>query len=175
MTNKTVMSLDLRCDKCKKIALHSITKIEGIDSLSIDMKERTLTVIGDADPVGVANMLRTKFRCAKLLSAGPVPSAPAKKKEEEKKEEQKDEKKGEKKEEKKGEKKEEKKENPDGKKTLMAPQPMWYSVCEAQCYPPSPDCSDRPEILWPRYQNPHAPNEVTYVWNEEKQDPCTTM
>jgi len=173
MANKTVMAVDLCCDKCKKIALHSVTKIEGIDSLSIDMKQRTLTVIGDADPVGVANMLRKKFRCAKLISAGTVTAPPPRPKE--------DDKKG-KEDKTKGAKIEETPNVvPKGalKKVRFAeaisPQPMSYTVCEAQCYPPCPDCSNREEILWPRYQDPSDPNEVSYVWNEEKHDPCRTM
>lgn len=73
MANKTVMKLHMNdCYKCKKVALHSVTKIEGIDSLTINMKENTLTVIGDADPVCMSNVLRKKFRCAQLISVGPV-------------------------------------------------------------------------------------------------------
>jgi hypothetical protein len=47
--------------------------IAGLDSLSFDMKESTLTVIGDADPVCVANLLRKKFRCAEVVYAGTMP------------------------------------------------------------------------------------------------------
>lgn len=73
MANKTVMKLHMNdCYKCKKVALHSVTKIEGIDSLTINTKENTLTVIGDADPVCMSNLLRKKFRCAQLISVGPV-------------------------------------------------------------------------------------------------------
>lgn len=73
MANKTVLRLYMNdCYKCKRVALHSVTKIEGIDSLTIDMKENTLTVIGDADPVCMSNLLRKKFRCAQLLSVGPA-------------------------------------------------------------------------------------------------------
>lgn len=71
--------------------MHSVTKIDGIDSLSIDMKERTLTVIGDADPVCVTNLLRRKFRCAKLISAGPVPPPEKKRREKGRKEKRREE------------------------------------------------------------------------------------
>lgn len=224
--NKTVMKLDMNgCYKCKKVALHSVTKIEGIDSLSMNMKDSTLTVIGEADSVTVANMLRRKFRCAEMIYGGPMPPPPPppkaveepkeaektkeaekqeepKKEEEEKKEEQpkEEEKKEEEKpkeEEKKEEEKpkeEEKKEeekpkeeekNPEKKEdpvpvvvaqSALSPHPMWYQVCDAQCYPPCSACSNRPEIMWPRYNQPGCgPNEVWYVWNEEKQESCTIM
>eukprot|EP00253_Pinus_taeda_P030233 PITA_30233 len=165
------MSLDLYCDKCKKVALHCVTKIEGIDSLSIDMKERTLTVIGDADPLCIANLLRTEFRCAKLLSAGPVSLSPAQPKEEKATDEKNAMAEAEKpKEEQKEEKNEE-----DGKGAAGSSEAMWYPLCEAQCCPPCSVCSSRPEILWPRYHPSRAPNEIWYVWNEGKQDSCTIM
>lgn len=222
--NKTVMKLDMNgCYKCKKVALHSVTKIEGIDSLSINLKDNTLTVIGEADSVTVANMLRRKFRCAEMISGGPMPPPPPppkeeekpkepekqeepkkeepkkeeeKPKEEEKKEEEKP--KEEKKEEEKPKEEEKKEENPKAEEkkpepeeekkpekkeepvvvaqSALSPQPMWYQVCDAQCYPPCSACSSRPEIMWPRYHQPGSgPNEVWYVWNEEKQESCTIM
>nr|ACN41046.1 unknown [Picea sitchensis] len=73
MAYKTVIRLDMQCSKCKKVALHSVTNIEGIDSLTINMKESTLTVIGDADPACMTMLLRKKFRCAQLVSFGPNP------------------------------------------------------------------------------------------------------
>jgi len=206
--NKTVMRLDMNgCYKCKKIALHSVTKIEGIDSLEINMKDSTMTVIGEADSVSVANMLRRKFRCAEMITGGPMPPPPPppkkeekpkeekpkeekpkeeKPKEEKKEEKPKEEKKEDKpKEEKKEEKPKEEEKKPEEKKPEEKPpavvqqvihRPVWHQVCDAQCYPPCPTCSSRPEIMWPRYQQPgSAPNEVWYVWNEEKQESCTIM
>jgi hypothetical protein len=162
--------------------------IVGIDSLSINMKERTLTVIGDADPLSVANLIRTKFKCAKLLSAGPVP--PPEPKEENKaeenmveaekpKEEQKEEKNEEEKREENSEEEKKKKSNEeeqkDGKIAAESSQAMPYQVCDARCFPPCSACSSRPEIPWPRYHHPGAPNEIWYVWNEDKQDSCIIM
>lgn len=69
MVNKTVIRLEMKdCDKCKKIALQSVAKIVGIDSLSINMEDCTLTVIGEADPVFVAKTLRRKFRGVEIVS-----------------------------------------------------------------------------------------------------------
>lgn len=75
IVNKTVICLDLKgCDNCKKIALQSVTKIEGIHSLS--MEDGTLTVIGEADPAFVAKKLRRKFQCVEIVSVEPMSSLP---------------------------------------------------------------------------------------------------
>jgi len=150
------------CYKCKKVALHSVTEIEGLDSLSFDMKESTLTVIGDADPVCVANLLRKKFRCAEVVYAGtmPPPREPKTPR------------------------------VPTPAPPPAPPRPKCCHVCEAQCCsrcsacscrpvkccPPCSACSCRPDILWPQYQHPCAnPGEVWYVWKEEPQDSCVIM
>lgn len=186
MANKTVMRLHMNdCYKCKKVALQSVTKIEGIDSLTVNMKENTLTVIGDADPVLVANLLRKKFRCAEVVSVGPVPQTAAGKggageggkggetgtgkggggsgKGGEGKEKGGGDGKG-------GEGKD--KGGGGGAKGGGG----GGTVCMAQCHPPCWACSSRPDILWPRYYEPCAnPGEVLYVWNEDKQDSCAIM
>lgn len=43
----------------------------GLDSISVDMKEQKLTVIGDMDPVAVVKKLRKNFY-AELVSVGPA-------------------------------------------------------------------------------------------------------
>lgn len=60
---------------------------EGIDSISMDMKERKLTVIGDIDPVVIVGKLRKQWH-VEIITVGP-PKEPEKKKEEPKKEEDK--------------------------------------------------------------------------------------
>lgn len=72
----------------------------GLESLSMDMKEKKLTVVGDVDPVQVVSKLRKSWN-TQILTVGPA-------KEPEKKDEKKEEKKDEKKD---GEKKDEKKES----------------------------------------------------------------
>lgn len=42
----------------------------GIDSISMDMKERKLTVIGDVDPVAVVRKLRKNWPSTAILSVG---------------------------------------------------------------------------------------------------------
>lgn len=64
----------------------------GVDSISMDMKDKKLTVIGDIDPVCIVSKLRKHYP-TEILSVGPA-KEPEKKKEEPKKEEpKKDEKK----------------------------------------------------------------------------------
>lgn len=88
--------------------------IAGVESVSVDMKERKITVIGDADPIFLTVKLR-KFGFTELLSVGP---AKEEKKPEEKKEEKKD-----------GGKKEEKKVEPP---TVMYVNPMPYPYTVVQ-------------------------------------------
>ena len=60
----------------------------GIDSISMDMKEKKLTVVGDVDPVEVVNKLRKTWN-TDIVSVGPAKEE--KKKDEGKKDDKKDE------------------------------------------------------------------------------------
>ena len=65
--------------------------IAGVESVSVDMKEKKITVIGEADPVFLTVKLR-KFGFTELLSVGPAKEekkAEGEKKEGAKKEEKK--------------------------------------------------------------------------------------
>ncbi|KAK9665415.1 hypothetical protein RND81_14G111300 [Saponaria officinalis] len=59
--------------------------IVGLDSISVDMKERKLTLTGDIDPVIIVSKLRKVYQ-TEIISVGPV-KEPEKKKDEPKKEE----------------------------------------------------------------------------------------
>lgn len=59
--------------------------VTGVDSISMDMKERKLTVSGDVDPVTVVSKLRKSWPSTAILSVG-VAKESEKKKDDEKKE-----------------------------------------------------------------------------------------
>ncbi|KAL5055855.1 hypothetical protein RYX36_036537 [Vicia faba] len=67
----------------KQKAMKAVSGLSGVESVSMDMKDKKLTLIGDIDPVGVVAKLR-KFCHAEIISVGP---AKEEKKEEPKKKE----------------------------------------------------------------------------------------
>ncbi|KAL3505320.1 hypothetical protein ACH5RR_035161 [Cinchona calisaya] len=69
--NKTVVSVDLLCSKCRMKVMSLISKLEGITSIVLDPSKRTVTVIGEADPVCIIKQVRKFRRTAQITSIGP--------------------------------------------------------------------------------------------------------
>ncbi|XP_050253280.1 heavy metal-associated isoprenylated plant protein 39-like [Quercus robur] len=82
---KVIVKLGLEENhKSKQKAMKAVSGLSGVDSISMDMKDKKLTVTGDIDPVDVVNKLR-KLCSTEIVSVGPAKEE--KKKEEPKKEE----------------------------------------------------------------------------------------
>lgn len=76
------MEVGVRDEKEKRKAMKAVSGLSGIDSISMDMKEKKLTVIGGVDPIEVVNKLRKTWHTV-IVSVGPA-KEPEKKKEDKK-------------------------------------------------------------------------------------------
>ncbi|KAK3010203.1 hypothetical protein RJ639_011954 [Escallonia herrerae] len=143
---KFILKLDLHDEKDKRKAMKTVSTLAGIDSISMDMKERKLTVVGTVDPVGVVSKLR-KFWPTDIISVGPAKEP--EKKEEPKKEEAKKEE----------PKKEETKEEPK-KEEAKKEEPKKEELKKEEEKKPTP-----PEVVgmvMPNYYRPYYPQVNTY-------------
>ncbi|KAL5704710.1 hypothetical protein ACHQM5_023100 [Ranunculus cassubicifolius] len=76
---KTVVSVDILCSKCKKKAMKLVAGLEGINSIVADSAKSTLTVVGEADPVHIIKKVRKFRKNAQFVSIGAPPKVEEKK------------------------------------------------------------------------------------------------
>lgn len=73
MSNIKKIELKVAIDdeKSKIRAMRTIAGVQGVESVAVNMKDRKITVIGEADPVYLTIKLR-KFGVTELLTVGPA-------------------------------------------------------------------------------------------------------
>ncbi|KAK6938851.1 Heavy metal-associated domain, HMA [Dillenia turbinata] len=70
-SQKTILSVDLLCSKCRKKVMKLMATIEGINSIVLDPSKSTVTVIGEADPLKIIKKARKFRKSAEIVSIGP--------------------------------------------------------------------------------------------------------
>ncbi|KAK1410431.1 hypothetical protein QVD17_36968 [Tagetes erecta] len=85
MVKKTVLKVNLSCEKRRTKILKSISDLDGVDKIEIDAAKDTVTVTGDADPYAIIMKARKAAKGVEVVSIGPPPAKPEEKKPEEKK------------------------------------------------------------------------------------------
>ncbi|KAK1440363.1 hypothetical protein QVD17_06188 [Tagetes erecta] len=65
------IKVNMHSEKCRRGVMKTVTKLSGVDQVSVDLPKEMLVVIGDVDPVCVTTSLRKKKWVAKIISVGP--------------------------------------------------------------------------------------------------------
>ncbi|KAJ0525054.1 putative heavy metal-associated domain, HMA, heavy metal-associated domain superfamily [Helianthus annuus] len=72
MHQKIEVEVNMHCEKCRTDVLKSVTKLSGIDQVSVDLGKQVLVVVGDdVDPVSVVEHVKKTGKRAKIISVGP--------------------------------------------------------------------------------------------------------
>ncbi|XP_030974686.1 heavy metal-associated isoprenylated plant protein 43-like [Quercus lobata] len=78
MVQRTVLKVDIACQKCKKKLLKAVSSLQGVDKVEVDEGKGTLTVTGSADPYEIIVRARKTGKFAQVVSIGPPPAPPKK-------------------------------------------------------------------------------------------------
>ncbi|GAA0165571.1 hypothetical protein LIER_20946 [Lithospermum erythrorhizon] len=82
---KTEVKIDsIHDQKVKTKVLKVISKLTGVDNISVDREKRIVTIVGDVDPIKLVSKIRKIADCVEVVTVGP-PKKPDEKKPDEKK------------------------------------------------------------------------------------------
>ncbi|KAJ1404394.1 Heavy metal-associated domain, HMA [Sesbania bispinosa] len=68
---KVVLKVELNDEKIKQKSMKTVSGLSGIESVSMEMKSKKLTLIGDIDPIRAVSKLR-KLCNTEIISVGPA-------------------------------------------------------------------------------------------------------
>ncbi|KAI3794238.1 hypothetical protein L1987_36867 [Smallanthus sonchifolius] len=80
MVQRTVLKVHLSCEKRRTKILKSVSDLDSVDKIEIDVAKDTVTVTGDADPCDIIKQARKVVKCVEVVTVGPPPKKPEVKK-----------------------------------------------------------------------------------------------